>query len=314
MDASSPSQAFDLDLNLTFGALQIGILVSYALFGITTAQTYVYYGRFKEDSRWLKSLVAFVWFLEVAHVIAVGYAMYFCTITDFGDIINALQNTVPSIVASVLLTAAATSTVQLFFMHRIYALSQRRLRVMPIILATLSVIYFGFNVAAFVAAFRTKSWAAALSKLSQWGWVVLTGGSLSVTVDLSIAVSLVLLLVRNRRHSGFERTTVLVDKIIAWTVETGVVTSMFSIVSMVLYATMPTTFLWLAVFTVKSRLFSNSLLASLNSRVTLRKMAEASLGHTMTMPQFNDSQNVEMIRVDLSQPEAMEVNSDKSSV
>ncbi|KAJ7214427.1 hypothetical protein GGX14DRAFT_610871 [Mycena pura] len=47
----------------TLGAFQIGILVSYMLFGITTSQAYVYYTRFPEDSTRLnlKALVAFVW-------------------------------------------------------------------------------------------------------------------------------------------------------------------------------------------------------------------------------------------------------------
>ena len=41
----------------TLGALQIGVLVSYLLFGVTTTQTYIYYGRFPDDSRGLKFLV-----------------------------------------------------------------------------------------------------------------------------------------------------------------------------------------------------------------------------------------------------------------
>jgi hypothetical protein len=39
------------------GALQIGTLISYALFGVTTMQLYIYYSRFPDDSRVLKVLV-----------------------------------------------------------------------------------------------------------------------------------------------------------------------------------------------------------------------------------------------------------------
>jgi hypothetical protein len=39
------------------GAYQIGVLVSYMLFGVTTAQTYIYYGRFPDDSPKFKALV-----------------------------------------------------------------------------------------------------------------------------------------------------------------------------------------------------------------------------------------------------------------
>lgn len=39
------------------GALQIGVLVSYVLFGVTTTQAYIYYDRFPDDSPKLKALV-----------------------------------------------------------------------------------------------------------------------------------------------------------------------------------------------------------------------------------------------------------------
>jgi hypothetical protein len=43
--------------DLFSGAYQIGVLVSYALFGVTTTQTYIYYSRFPDDSLKLKTLV-----------------------------------------------------------------------------------------------------------------------------------------------------------------------------------------------------------------------------------------------------------------
>jgi hypothetical protein len=39
------------------GAVEIGVLVSYVLFGVTITQTYIYYSRFPDDSRKLKALV-----------------------------------------------------------------------------------------------------------------------------------------------------------------------------------------------------------------------------------------------------------------
>ncbi|KAJ7839532.1 hypothetical protein B0H14DRAFT_2786832 [Mycena olivaceomarginata] len=41
----------------TIGACEIGVLISYALFGVTTVQTYIYYGRFPNDDSKLKALV-----------------------------------------------------------------------------------------------------------------------------------------------------------------------------------------------------------------------------------------------------------------
>ncbi|KAJ7788663.1 hypothetical protein B0H14DRAFT_3503961 [Mycena olivaceomarginata] len=51
-----------LNLNPNTGAYEIGVLLSYVLFGVTTTQAYLYYTRFPEDSRKLKALVVFVWY------------------------------------------------------------------------------------------------------------------------------------------------------------------------------------------------------------------------------------------------------------
>ncbi|KAJ7708047.1 hypothetical protein B0H17DRAFT_1325068 [Mycena rosella] len=59
--------AASLNLNTTIGALQIGVLISYVLLGVTTTQTYIYYCRFPDDSPKLKALVAAVWVCEMAH-------------------------------------------------------------------------------------------------------------------------------------------------------------------------------------------------------------------------------------------------------
>jgi hypothetical protein len=55
-DASSP-RTLTHRLPCFAGVLQIGVLISYALFGVTTTQTYIYYSRFPDDSLKLKALV-----------------------------------------------------------------------------------------------------------------------------------------------------------------------------------------------------------------------------------------------------------------
>ncbi|KAJ6572234.1 hypothetical protein B0H19DRAFT_1231766 [Mycena capillaripes] len=75
--------AVSFNVNTTIGALQIGVLVSYVLFGVTTTQTYIYYSRFPEDSRKLKALVGFVWLCELAQALCIGHALYVYTISDY---------------------------------------------------------------------------------------------------------------------------------------------------------------------------------------------------------------------------------------
>ncbi|KAJ7857319.1 hypothetical protein B0H14DRAFT_2751630 [Mycena olivaceomarginata] len=44
---------------------KLGVLISYALFGMTTTQTYIYHSRFADDSRKLRGLVVLLWYPHV---------------------------------------------------------------------------------------------------------------------------------------------------------------------------------------------------------------------------------------------------------
>ncbi|KAJ6557558.1 hypothetical protein B0H19DRAFT_1234748, partial [Mycena capillaripes] len=90
------------NVNTTIGIFQIGVLISYVLFGVTTTQTYIYYSRFLEDSSNLKALVGGIRLVhlltvdhnrtperisiricEVGHAICMGHALYTYTILDY---------------------------------------------------------------------------------------------------------------------------------------------------------------------------------------------------------------------------------------
>ncbi|KAF7289307.1 hypothetical protein MIND_01392500 [Mycena indigotica] len=266
-------------INNTLGALQIGTLLSYLLFGITTTQVYIYYTRFPEDAPWIRLMVAFVWILEATQTGLVGYVVYFYTITDYGDKKHALQSALPPLLVSFILTGAITTLVELFFIYRIHQLSKRVY--VPAILAVLPFIYFMGTTAFTIASFKLGTWAHAEE---EWGWDILASAILSVVTDLSISAALVILLAGNRRR-GTATTSAIIDQVITWTIETGVATSLCSVLILIFYETMQKSFIWLAVFIIKSRLFSNSLLASLNSRAALREIPNITL--PASAPQFS---------------------------
>ncbi|KAJ6589597.1 hypothetical protein B0H19DRAFT_1104226 [Mycena capillaripes] len=256
---SCPSFAVDD----TLGALLIGTLVSYALFGVTTTQVYVYYGRSPKDSLWIKSLVAGVWCGECAHAVCIAISIYTMVITNFGhaEHIGQLPN---SLLASTLIASVVLFCVQVFFAYRIYALSKNLW--IPCICWALSLSRLvPPNVVVFLFG-RSEPFPKVIRK---WAWLFDSIWAASAVNDMLIAGTLVFLLY-SRRSIGLKRTTAVVDKLIAWTIETGVVTSIASIVMLGVFVSMPDNLVWMAWFVVVPRLFSNSLLASLNSRGTLR--------------------------------------------
>ncbi|KAJ7440199.1 hypothetical protein FB451DRAFT_142098 [Mycena latifolia] len=77
------------------------------------------------------------------------------------------------------------------------------------------------------------------------------------------------------------RTVALVDKLIAWTIETGVVTSAAMLVTLICFVTMKGNYIWLGCFVVTARSYSifKPLLANLNSRASLRAMNDLTQLH-----------------------------------
>jgi len=90
---------------------------------------------------------------------------------------------------------------------------------------------------------------------------------LSASSDISIAASLVYLLRGSR--SGFKQTQSMVNKLIMFSINTGLVTSICAIMAFVSVLAWPDTFLYIALYLLISRLYANSLLATLNARASL---------------------------------------------
>jgi len=261
--AAGPPPGFVFNPDNTLGAYQIGVLVSLVLFGVMSTQTYIYYGRFPTDTRNMKLMVALVWVLEFAQAICISIALYKWTITSFG---------VPLIVPpktfdiSIFFSGVISACVQGFFSFRIYTLS--RTLVIPIISWFLSFLRLVVGTAVFITAYRMT--ALPIFE-AQFGWLITTAASVGVGNDLLITVTLVLVL-QKQRGEVQARTVPLVDRLIIWTMETGLMTTVASLATLICFLTMKGNLVWGGVFVVVSRLYSNSVLASLNSRQTLRTM------------------------------------------
>jgi len=144
-------------------------------------------------------------------------------------------------------------------------------------------------------------WLAAVSMISgslsqfqaRWQWLLTAGLVLEACVDLLVATSLCYFLIKSRYHSVHKRTIRLLDKLIAMTIRTGLITSVLSIIIVVCFLTMPEKTTWLAIMICQAKVFANSMLASLNGRSMLRDDQELdtdALGNVKLKPMiFNHS-------------------------
>jgi len=178
-----------------------------------------------------------------------------------------LITTIPqSLGVSTLFNAIVSTCVQGFLSFRIYRLWKRLF--IPLLTWTLSFLFLGATAVVFVVGLQSIAFPL-FEK--QWGWLLDSLWSVAAANDLLIALTLVFWLCR-RRDEALLQMTPVVDKLIGWTIETGVVTSAAAILNLVCFVTMKNNFIWIAWYVVTARLYSNSFLASLNSRATLRSM------------------------------------------
>ncbi|KAJ6468212.1 hypothetical protein C8R45DRAFT_1218743 [Mycena sanguinolenta] len=210
--------AFAFDADATLGAYLIGVLVSYVLFGVTSMQIYIYFGRFPDDTPKFKVLVAFVWICEAGHAVCLGHSLYIETIKDLAQPLL-LQGPAPkSFEASVLLSGAIGASVQGFFGFRIHTLSKKVH--IPILIWLMAFLRLLGCLVFFTGALKMTSLEGFIA---QWGWLATSLWSVSTANDVTITTTTVCLLYQQRKKAQ-KRTAALLDKIILWTLETGLLT------------------------------------------------------------------------------------------
>ncbi|KAJ6454221.1 hypothetical protein C8R45DRAFT_628873 [Mycena sanguinolenta] len=259
------------DPNPTLGAVEIGVLLSYALFGVATAQTYTYFSRFPEDPRRVKVLTAFIWACGVVQCFCLGHSLYTFTITDYANLPRLFGPPPKTLSTSTLFSGLTAACVHGFFAYRIYTFTKKIY--IPAVVWLMALAHLVGRVGLFATTLHASSVG---SYLVQREWLVTTNWGLSVAADVVIATTMVIML-HQQRFRARASTAVVVDKLILWTIETGLLTSVASIGMLVCFVTMKENYAWLAFYAVSTQLFSNSLLTSLNSRASLRPKDPISL-------------------------------------
>ncbi|KAI0789361.1 hypothetical protein C8Q75DRAFT_765295 [Abortiporus biennis] len=243
------------DVRDSLGATLIGAFMSAVLSGVLTMQVVVYFRLYSVDFSRNKTMVVFLWVLDCVHVSMACAATWTYLIAKRGS--NTIADFIPwTIAVTVALTAIITFITHCFFVQRVYTLGRSLRLAIPIFALAL-----GRLVAALVSTsemIHLKSYAAFVS---QCGWVFTVGLSLSAATDIFITITLLFLLRRSR--TGYSTTTDhIIDSIALYTIETGMITSITTIVSLICWVSMPNNLIFLALHFTISKLYANSVLAT----------------------------------------------------
>ncbi|KAJ3931827.1 MAG: hypothetical protein NXY57DRAFT_1005729 [Lentinula lateritia] len=253
------------DLDLTFGALLCGSFIVILLFGIFIVQVYLYYKGYPKDKLLLKILVAFVCICELAHTICVTSGVYIMLITFYGHPETLSKFPLPFDL-TVAFAAPVTAVVQAFYILRIY----RFLNVLyiPIVLWVLCFLRFVSSYAA--VGFVIEAVSVTMFEL-RWNWLFTVNFVVGAFVDVAVAGILVFKLWRERREA-MKSTVKLLDRLIRWTLQTGLVTSVVAVLVVIFLQVMENNLIWITTYTCLAKVYSNSLMAGLNARNNLRHL------------------------------------------
>ncbi|KAF7364187.1 hypothetical protein MSAN_01078000 [Mycena sanguinolenta] len=281
------------EFDTTLGALCISYVLAWGLFGAVCMQCFTYFQRFPRDSLWVKSLVIALLVLDTVQLLVIGQGTYYWIITHYGDPAILDADSPRTIFAAVLVTV--NTSLSCFLARRVYILesfiplpdpdtnffvvSNRNIPLTALIVS-LSTAYISMGLVAQVKIWQLKK----LAQLYKVQTLTSVGLAFAAAADLIIAISLVLCLRRSR--TGIKSTDSTVNSLVLYAMNTGLLTAIIALCDMIFFLVMPNNFIHLGFNFIAGKLYTNSLLATLNFRDTVRNKngnGIVSIGNTMSL-------------------------------
>ncbi|CAK5263788.1 unnamed protein product [Mycena citricolor] len=192
-----------------------------------------------------------------------GRQLYSLTVTFYGQPQH-IESPPHSLQMTILFSAPIYFIVQIFFANRIRALTGR----WPITVICWFLTLLRAVCTLAILAVTLRPGATITQLEGQFQWLLTVALSLGVAVDVIIAAALCHCLYGLRGKSGAV-TKKMVDTMIVWTLEAGTLTGGTSVATIVIFA-IRHDLAWFSFYLVLAKLFSNSMLASLNGRQHFR--------------------------------------------
>ncbi|KAH6917755.1 hypothetical protein BKA70DRAFT_1553970 [Coprinopsis sp. MPI-PUGE-AT-0042] len=246
---------------MAHGFMLTGIMLNVLLLGIMITQVYIYYTTYKRDAVWIK---VFVGYLLVADLVntALCYAnIYQSLIVNFGDF-DKLFHADWVFATEPATTAIISTSVQLFFAWRTHILTRRWKYVSRVLVGVIILTALTSGVAGILTGWEVGRYPN-FGEFQKFYQTVSTWLAASAACDALITMVLVIAL--RKQRTGFKRTDFVIDRVIKLTMQTGMLTMVVAALDLVFFL-QSTSGLHLLFNYPLSKLYTNSLLSSLNAR------------------------------------------------
>ncbi|TFK71893.1 hypothetical protein BDN72DRAFT_401474 [Pluteus cervinus] len=253
MDVVERTRKVEVKLGMTL----LGLIISSILYGIALTQTYTYFQRFRRDRLLTRFLVVAICLLDTASVFLVGHACWYYLVTT-----QAISVSVWSLNAELVISMFISGISEMFLAYRVWMLSGKKLW-LSVVIVGLALLHFTSGQVSAIQFLELKRFAR-FQSVKVPSILRLTSAALC---DTGIAVALCHFL--RKKRTGFKRTDRVIDYLILFSINSGLLTSVASIACLITYLVVPKTWVYLALCFLISRLYANTFLCSLNSRKLL---------------------------------------------
>ncbi|KAF5364577.1 hypothetical protein D9758_005642 [Tetrapyrgos nigripes] len=276
-------------LDNTLGAVIVGFAAACCVYGILITQVFTYFSNYPEDRLVYKILVIVILLLETADQAMIGHICYFYAVTNFASILALTQARVTwSFILQQTVGAVVGAIVKFMFGLRVWRFSNHNFLITGFILfltlgglgTALAFTFKAFQLPGVFAVIQLQVISFAFlgsdmklinccaSFLHNNKTLGTTSLGIGVLTDIVTAASLCYFL--NRLRTGHRNSDTLVNSLVRYAINTGVLTSTVSLTTLILYNVMPTNMVFIATYFVLSKLYAISFMATLNTRRVVR--------------------------------------------
>ncbi|THH10640.1 hypothetical protein EW146_g8311 [Bondarzewia mesenterica] len=257
--------------------------------------------------------VSLLWVLDALQLFLISHALYYFLVSHFNQA-DVLEVSIWSLNLEIGVSVVITFIVRSFFTVRLWHLSEKN-KVLVVLIIILSLAQVGEY---------DSLQVARSSVVDQYSPVTLEGlglamcaltfvvmrfdrlptfmAPLSVQMAAAVAADVMitgpLVYYLNRNRTGFRKTNSLINRLILWSVNTALLTGVFELLQLLTWVTMTDTLVFLGFHLVLGKLYTNSMLAMLNGRKSLRANFENQIVDTSTLriaPQTGAEQTTEIV-------------------
>ncbi|KAG0694067.1 hypothetical protein DFH29DRAFT_961543 [Suillus ampliporus] len=241
------SSTINFDARVVIGPIQIGGLLNAVLFGC------------------LASTVFAVILIQLGHFVCVILTLWTMTVSTYGNPLSVLPL---ALGVAIPLTGSTVFIVQSFYAFQLWKLTRNVF--LPILCEMISLV-------AQISTLIITAGAVSMMNLQTFGKRELLAVELSfiarAVCDLITTASIAWFL-KKKRDTGIKETMSMIDRLIYWTIETGLLTSSMAVTLATWFLVQQQhSFMWTGVWLLWPNVVGNSFLASLNRRLLLRDSA-----------------------------------------